>query len=54
MTNDAPQNTPHDEEPSPELDRLWSQEAEARLAAYRRGAMSAVSLSDILAAYGRP
>ncbi|MBF0420892.1 MAG: addiction module protein, partial [Magnetococcales bacterium] len=46
--------TPDDDEPNPELDRLWSREAEDRLAAYRRGEMSAISLSDIFAAYGRP
>ncbi|MBF0154725.1 MAG: addiction module protein [Magnetococcales bacterium] len=42
------------DETDPEMDRLWSREAEDRLAAYRRGEMSAVSLSDIFAAYGRP
>ncbi|MBF0294418.1 MAG: hypothetical protein HQL96_04455 [Magnetococcales bacterium] len=54
MTNDDPQNIPDDDEPRPELDWLWSQEAEARLVAYRRGELSAFSLFNILAAYGRP
>ncbi len=54
MTNDDLPNTPDSDEPSPELDQLWSQEAEARLAAYRRGEMGAVSLSEILVKYGKP
>ncbi|MBF0178071.1 MAG: addiction module protein [Magnetococcales bacterium] len=42
------------DETDTEMDRLWSREAEDRLAAYRRGELSAVSLSDIFPAYGRP
>ncbi|HAT50242.1 MAG: addiction module protein [Nitrospirae bacterium] len=39
------------DEPDRETDRLWSQEAEERLAAYRRGDMKAISLDDVLAKY---
>lgn len=39
------------DEPDREADRLWSQEAEERLAAYRRGDMKAISLEDVLAKY---
>ncbi|MBF0137214.1 MAG: addiction module protein [Magnetococcus sp. DMHC-1] len=39
------------DEPDREMDRLWSQEAEERLAAYRRGEMQAVPLDDVLAKY---
>jgi len=42
------------DETDPEMDRLWSREAEDRLASYQRGEMIAVSLADIFAAYGRP
>lgn len=37
-------------EPSnPEIDRQWAQEAEDRLAAYRRGEIRAVDLREVLA-----
>ncbi|MBF0141650.1 MAG: addiction module protein [Magnetococcales bacterium] len=39
------------DEPDQEMDRLWSQEAEERLAAYRRGEMKAIPLDDVLAKY---
>ncbi|MBF0107798.1 MAG: addiction module protein [Magnetococcales bacterium] len=39
------------DEPDREMDRLWSQEAEERLAAYRRGEMKAIPLDDVLAKY---
>lgn len=39
------------DEPDREMDRLWSQEAEERLAAYRRGEMKAVPLDEVLAKY---
>jgi putative addiction module component (TIGR02574 family) len=37
--------------PDPDLDGLWAAEAKARLAAYRRGELSATNLSDIVAKY---
>jgi putative addiction module component (TIGR02574 family) len=39
--------------PDPEMDRVWTAEAEARLAAYRRGEMPAIPLADVLAKYNR-
>ena len=39
------------DEPDPEIDRLWSKEAEERLAAYRRGELKALSLREALAKY---
>ncbi|MBF0185545.1 MAG: addiction module protein [Magnetococcales bacterium] len=39
------------DEPDQEMDRLWSREAEERLAAYRRGEIKAVLLDDVLAKY---
>ncbi|MBF0341545.1 MAG: addiction module protein [Magnetococcales bacterium] len=42
------------DEPNQELDRLWSQEAEERLAAYRRGEMKAIPLDEVLAKYNKP
>jgi len=33
------------------IDRLWSKEAEDRLAAYRRGEIKAVPLQEVLAKY---
>lgn len=41
------------DEADPAIDRLWAREAEDRLAAYRRGEIRAISLSDVLAKYGR-
>jgi hypothetical protein len=35
----------------PEFDRLWLKEAGERLAAYRRGELTAKDLSDIVAKY---
>ncbi|MBV8746457.1 MAG: addiction module protein [Xanthobacteraceae bacterium] len=37
--------------PDPELDRLWTQEASDRLAAYRRGELAAKALSEIIGKY---
>jgi putative addiction module component (TIGR02574 family) len=37
--------------PDPEMDRLWTREAEDRLAAYRRGEIKALSLEEVLAKY---
>ena len=39
------------DEPDPSLDALWAKEADDRLAAYRRGEISAVALSDVIAKY---
>ena len=39
------------DEPDPALDALWAQEAEDRLAAYRRGELKAVALSEVIAKY---
>lgn len=36
----------------PTIDRRWAQEAGERLAAYRRGEITAKDLSDIIAKYG--
>lgn len=37
--------------PDPAIERLWAKEAADRLAAYRRGELSARDLSDIAAKY---
>jgi putative addiction module component (TIGR02574 family) len=37
--------------PDEAIDRLWAQEAQDRLAAYRRGEIEASGLSEILAKY---
>ncbi|MDO8906482.1 addiction module protein [Hydrogenophaga sp.] len=39
------------DEPDASLDALWANEAESRLAAYRRGEIQATSLSDVIAKY---
>ena len=39
------------DEPAPSMDALWAQEADDRLAAYRRGEIRAVPLSEVLAKY---
>ena len=39
------------DEPNPTIDRLWTKEAEDRLAAYRRGEIKALSLEEVLAKY---
>lgn len=39
------------DEPDPSMDALWAQEADDRLAAYRRGEIRAVPLSEVLAKY---
>lgn len=39
------------DEPNPTNDRLWTKEAEDRLAAYRRGEIKALSLEEVLAKY---
>ncbi|WPC68677.1 addiction module protein [Rhodoferax ferrireducens] len=37
------------DEPDPSMDALWAQEADDRLAAYRRGEIRAVPLFEVLA-----
>ena len=37
--------------PDASLDALWAKEADDRLAAYRRGEIRAVALSDVIAKY---
>jgi hypothetical protein len=39
--------------PDPEFDALWVQEAEDRLAAYRRGEIQATDLAAVVAKYAR-
>lgn len=39
------------DEPDKEIDQLWSQEAEERLAAYRRGELKAIPLNEVMAKY---
>ena len=37
--------------PDPNMDALWAKEAEDRLAAYRRGEISALPLAEVLGKY---
>lgn len=37
------------DEPDPALDALWAKEADDRLAAYRRGELKAMALSEVIA-----
>ena len=39
------------DEPDPNIDRLWTKEAEDRLAAFRRGEIKAIPLEQVLAKY---
>ena len=39
------------DKPDKKLDKLWVEEAESRLAAYKRGDLRAVSLEEVLAKY---
>ena len=39
------------DEPDATLDALWAKEADDRLAAYRRGEIRAVALSEVVAKY---
>ena len=39
------------DQPDVTLDALWAKEADDRLAAYRRGEIKAVALSDVIAKY---
>lgn len=39
------------DQPDPAMDALWAKEADDRLAAYRRGEIKAVALSDVIAKY---
>ena len=39
------------DEPDASMDALWAKEADNRLAAYRRGEIRAVTLSEVIAKY---
>lgn len=39
------------DKPDSDLDKLWAEEAESRLAAYKRGDLKAVSVEEVLAKY---
>jgi len=39
------------DKPDPELDKLWAEEAESRLAAYNKGVLKSVSLDEVLSKY---
>ncbi len=39
------------DEPDPEIDKLWAEEAESRLAAYKSGTLKGISLKDVLEKY---
>ncbi len=39
------------DQPDVALDALWAREADSRLAAYRRGEVKAVALSEVIARY---
>ena len=39
------------EEPDASMDALWAKEADDRLAAYRRGEIRVLTLSDVIAKY---
>ena len=39
------------DKPDKELDKLWAEEAESRLAAYKSGELKAISLEEVLAKY---
>ncbi len=36
---------------NPELDKMWAEEAESRLNAYKNGKLKAVSLKEVLSKY---
>ena len=39
------------DKPDKELDKLWAEEAESRLAAYQRGELQSLSVAEVLAKY---
>ena len=39
------------DKPDPELDKLWAEEAESRLEAYKNGKLKAISLEEVLSKY---
>ncbi len=39
------------DKPDKELDKMWAQEAESRLDAYKQGKLKAVSLGEVLSKY---
>jgi len=39
------------DKPDKELDKLWAEEAESRLDAYKQGKLKAISLEEVLSKY---
>ncbi len=39
------------DKPDQELDKLWAEEAESRLEAYKKGEMQSLSVEEVLAKY---
>ena len=39
------------DKPDKDLDKLWAEEAESRLSAYRQGKLQSVSLEEVLSKY---
>ena len=39
------------DKPDPEIDRLWIEEAERRLAAYRRGEVQGIPVEDVIGTF---
>jgi len=39
------------DKPDAELDKLWAEEAESRLEAYKHGTLKAISLEEVLSRY---
>lgn len=39
------------DKPDEELDKLWAQEAESRLSAYKQGKLKTVSVEEVLSKY---
>ena len=39
------------DKPDPELDKLWAEEAESRLGAFKNGKLKSVSLEEVLSKY---
>ncbi len=39
------------DEPNPELDKMWAEEAESRLLAFKEGKLKKVSLTDVFSKY---
>ncbi len=39
------------DKPDPELDKLWAEEAESRLGAFKSGTLKAITLDEVLSKY---